>query len=178
MKSMRKISSANLNAIVANTKTNKLVDEIRSMRPEFLSTATIPTKVQLRKVVLREQAFGIPAGTPIYAFAKRASKRVILLVDVRTGLARLSPMSSLISSAPVTGKFEIDGVTYKQKDTVNGQPRYSACGSVRKSRAKALNKHKMLNQVHAARQDALDEYWLEEEPGAYVGFDAYWQEEF
>ena len=139
------ICAANLNSIVANTKADKCIAAIRIERPDFLTNAEIPTQVQLRKVTLREQAFGIPAGQPLYAFAKQVSKRLIVLVEVRTGKAELFAVSRVASMTPVTDKFTIDGVVYGKKDTMNDCPRYAACGSTRKPRAKALFKKRLMD---------------------------------
>ncbi|MBR1825136.1 MAG: hypothetical protein IJ770_00930 [Alphaproteobacteria bacterium] len=165
MNKNKTIRVENLNAIVANVKADKLIEEIRQKRPEFLAEAVIPNKMQLRKVTLRERAFETPKGCPIYAFSKQISRRIAILVDIKTGIARLCPVSGIVSDTPVEGKFTIDGVTYKLKDTLNGHPRYTSCGASRRPRAKALVKHKVITQVHADRQEALDAYWQEDEPG-------------
>lgn len=139
------ICEANLNSIVANTKADKAIKAIRNESPNFLAEAPIENEVKLRKVTLRESAFNAPAGSPLYVFMKRASKKLTVVVDVETGKAKVIPTSIIDSNVAVTGRFEINGVTYELKDTMNGCPRYRACGSKFKSRAKALLKKSLMD---------------------------------
>ncbi len=147
----RIICDANLNSIVANTKADKVIAAIRKERPNFLADARIEGEVKLRKITLREPAFNSPAGKPLYAFVKRASKKLTAIVDVESGKAELLPTSIIDSTVSVTGKFTIGGVDYDLKDTMNGLPRYHACGGGHKSRAKALLKKRLMFAVDRLR---------------------------
>ncbi|MBQ9271220.1 MAG: hypothetical protein IJ218_03015 [Alphaproteobacteria bacterium] len=169
----KNIAVENLNAIVANNRADKLVAEIKMSDPDFLADADIAPRVRLHKIVLREQAFDTPKGKNIYAFAKCAGRNLTILVDVKSGKAQLCPVANIVSSAPVKGKFVIDGTVYGLKDTLNGNPRYEACGSTHKPRAKALNKHRTMLDLAADKHDAAAAYYLEPEPGeSWDDFDA------
>lgn len=141
----RIICDANLNSIVANTKADKTIRAIRNDYPDFLADETIDTEVKLRRVTLNKETFNVPAGNPLYAFAKRAGKELTALIDVASGKVALVPSSIISATAPVTGRFEIDGNIYELKDTMNGCPRYRACGSTHKPRAKALLKKSLMS---------------------------------
>lgn len=137
------ICDENLNSIVANAKADKAIAAVRKEYPSFLANETIPTEMQLRKITLREPAFDVPAGKPVYAFAKRLSKKLTVLVELTSGKAEIISTATIDSNAPVNGKFNIDGVVYDLKDTMNGCPRYRACGSEHKARAKGQIKRRL-----------------------------------
>lgn len=137
------ICDANLNSLVANAKADKAIKAIRRDYPSFLTDETVATEMQLRKLTMREPHFDVPAGKPLYAFAKRAGKKLTILVELTSGKAEIVPTATIDSTAPVNGKFTIDGVKYELKDTMNGCPRYRACGSEHKSRAKAQLKRQL-----------------------------------
>ena len=144
------ICSENLNSMIANAKADKAIAIIRNEYPNFLVNEIIPTEMQLRKITLREPAFDVPAGKPVYAFAKRVSKKLTALVELTSGKAEIVPTSTIDSNAPVNGKFSINGVIYDLKDTMNGCPRYRACGSEHKARAKG--------QVRRRLKDLANEF--------------------
>ena len=158
-------SEVNLNSIVANARADKAIKSLFKEYPNFPVDEVIAAEVQLRKVTLNQSPFDAPAGKPFYAFAKRAGQEWTALVDLASGKAALVPTAVISSTAPVNGRFMVDGKMYEIKDTVNGQPRYRVCGSEHKPRAKAQNKHKMLLQAHADLQDSSAACWLEDEPG-------------
>ncbi len=137
MRKNKIINSANLNAIVANDKAEKVVKAIRREYPSFLAGNPLDAEIKLRKITLRSEAFGKSAGQPMYAFAKRLSNKLTVLVELESGKAEMFSTSVIDSTENVAGKFTIDGVIYDIKDTVNGCPRYAPCGSERKPRAKA-----------------------------------------
>ena len=140
------IRPENLNAIVANNKANVGIEVAKQKDPTCLAGATIEQNVQLNKVVLREKAFGTKANRPFYAFSKRAGALTVL-VDVNTGKTGLFDDSVIASATQVGEQFEIGGVIYGLKDTLNGQPRYRAVGRVEKPRAKGVLKRALLRIV-------------------------------
>ena len=144
-KNKKVINPMNLVGFVADEKANKVISFMS------LSDAVIETGIRLNKVVLREQAFNTPAGTPFYAFAKAVGELTVL-VDVRSGKPIMVDNSVIASMAKVNNEFSIDGVIYGKKDTVNNCPRYVVCRTARKVRAKAMNKFNMLKEVHVAGQ--------------------------
>lgn len=150
------VNPMNLVGHVANGKADKVIAAAGI-------TGTIAPSVQLNKVVLREQAFNAPAGKPFYAFAKSAGSLAVL-VDVVTGHSLVVDASIVASMSQVTGKFKIDDVIYDKLDDVNGQARYHAVRVSRRTRAKAMNRHKTVSELHTAEQEAFDAYWQAEEP--------------
>jgi len=140
----RIISDANLNGIVANSKANKVIREFIAEHPNFSADRALESEMKLRKVTLREKLFGVPAGKPRYVFAKRVSKKLTVLVDVATGKTELVASAVVDSTEAVNGKFTVNGISYNIKDTVNGQPRYTARGTVHKPRAKAHRKYELM----------------------------------
>lgn len=140
------IRTENLNSIIANNKANIGIEVARQNDPTCFAGATIEPNVQLNKVVLRAKAFGIKANRPFYAFSKRAGALTVL-VDVNTGKTRLFDDSVIASATQVGEQFEIGGVIYGLKDTLNDQPRYRAVGRVEKPRAKARLKKDLMSLV-------------------------------
>lgn len=155
-KNTKVINPMNLVGHIANDKANKVINAMGC-------TDTVAPNVQLHKVVLREQAFNAPAGTPFYAFAKSAGDLTVL-VDVVTGRPLATDGSVIASMSQVTGKFKIDGVIYDKLDTLNGQARYHVVRVSRRTRAKAQTRAKMLTQLHTEQQNAAADYWQRDEP--------------
>lgn len=149
----RIISEVNLNSIVANNKADKAIKSLLKKYPNFPVDEVIAAAVQLRKVTLDQSPFDAPAGKPFYAFAKRAGQEWTALVDLVSGKAAVVPTSAISSTAPVNGRFMVDGTMYEIKDTVNDQPRYRVCGSEHKPRAKAQLRRRLKDM-------ALNWKWL------------------
>lgn len=139
MNKKRFVRPENLNSIVANNKANIAIEVALQNDPTCFAGATIDQNVQLNKVVLREKAFGTKANRPFYAFSKRAGALTVL-VDVTSGKTGLFDDSVIASATQVNEQFEIKGVIYGLKDTLNGQPRFRAVGCVEKPRAKGVLK--------------------------------------
>ena len=147
MNRKKTICAENLNAIIANNKANIAIAVAEQNNPACFAGATIDSGVHLNKVVMRDRAFGNRAGRPFYAFVKRAGD-ITILVDVASGKSALFDDAVISSAKQVNERFEIKGVIYDQKDTVNGFPRYRAVGCVEKPRAKAQLKKALLSVVH------------------------------
>lgn len=141
------ICDQNLNSIIANNKANIVIEVLKQKDPLSFAGATIEPHVQLNKIVLRKRALGASAGKPFYAFSKRAGTLTIL-VNVASGKSGAFDDSVIASATQVQERFEIDGVIYDQKDTLNGQPRYRAVGRTEKPRAKAQIKHALMAFAH------------------------------
>lgn len=119
------ICASKLNTFLANEKAN---DIIVSQGLE-----TTEKNVSLVKVVLREPAFKHLPGKPFYAFVKQAGEWGVF-VDVSSGSAMAVSNHQVASQTNVSGRFKINGVTYKQADTICGMPRYKAIGTDHRKR--------------------------------------------
>lgn len=128
---MKKICESKLNALIAYQKCLNVLAE-----NPWMAGKVKDLTVHLRKVVLKTEALpqkqkrnpkDTPAAEhtqPFYGFVMHVGKTCII-VSVKSGKADAFKGDDVVSETVVTGRFEIDGIIYAKKDTVNGFVRYT-----------------------------------------------------
>ena len=79
--------------------------------------------VRFVQMTLRHHVHHFPTNIPFVAAVKKCGEKQVVFFVKRTKFAVIDDID--ISSETKIGKsFEIDGVRYELKDTINGYPRY------------------------------------------------------
>ncbi len=107
------IDSMNLNALFVNRKANRAMKEFNEANPSLIDTKMMKKLMpRLVQLVLRVDTFKHPAGVPFYAYIKDGNPLAVV-VDVKTGKAKVIDVSVIASETNVGSSFQLDGATYE-----------------------------------------------------------------
>ncbi len=105
----------NVNLLTLNEKVNEYI-----VRNNLTPTED---KVRLVKMTLRHHVHHFPENIPFIAAVRKCGEQQVVFSIKRTKYALIDDID--ISSETNVGKeFEVNGIKYVQKDTINGYPRY------------------------------------------------------
>jgi hypothetical protein len=112
----KSISLENLNLLILNDKIDAYINA-NSLQP-------IEANAHLMNVVLRHKVHHFPVGIPFIAAVKKCAngKEVVFSLN-RSKISAIADVD-ILNQTNVGGTFKVGGVTYTQKDTLNGYPRY------------------------------------------------------
>lgn len=126
----KSICSSKLNSLLADAKASVALATVQS-------EDVVAEDTRLSKISLRSEFAGHPVGSPFYAFVKRSGK-LFCVIDLKSGAIIIVGNDNIASLTNVKDNFEVDGICYGLKDTINGWPRYRAlCALKRSKRRKA-----------------------------------------
>lgn len=129
----KSICSSKLNSLLADAKASVALATVQS-------EDVVAEDTRLSKISLRSEFARHPAGTPFYAFVKRSGD-LYGVIDLKSGAIIVVGNDNIASLTNVKGNFEVDGICYGLKDTINGWPRYRAlCALKRNKRLRTFTK--------------------------------------
>ena len=115
IKKEKVVALENVNLLTLTDKVNRYVAKNNLVSSEH--------KVRLVQMTLRHPIHHFPVNIPFVAAVKKCGEKQVVFMIKRTKFAVINDID--ISSETNIGKsFEIDGVRYELKDTINGYPRY------------------------------------------------------
>jgi len=156
---MKEICAAKTNALVANDKMNQAVINYNANHKCQLNT---DGDVVVARVIIasstgkfgkqkpsskdtKKNRFTNPIGTPFLCFMKNVNANKTLIVGIKSGKADIVDRRNLSVKHKDMKTFNINGVCYHVKDTVNGLPRFVAHHNTA-PRCKNLNLNK-INEI-------------------------------
>lgn len=115
VKKEKVVAMENVNLLTLTDKVNKYAAKN--------NLVTTENGVRLVQMTLRHHVHHFPTNIPFIAAVKKCGEKQVVFFVKRTKFAVIDDID--ISSETNVGKtFEIDGVRYELKDTINGYPRY------------------------------------------------------
>ena len=111
----KNIAMENLNLLLIDNKMNAYIKKNGLTQTE--------ERCRLVKMTLRHHVHHFPENVPFIAAVKKCGEQNVVFFLKRTKMASIADID-ISSETNIKDSFEVDGQTYKMKDTINGFPRY------------------------------------------------------
>lgn len=114
---MKKIKSLeSVNGYILNEKIEKFITENKIQANE--------QKCRFVKITLRHPVHHFPTGIPFIAAVRNCADEKNVVIGIKRNKIALIDQDAISSQTNVGDTFEINNISYKLKDTLNGFPRY------------------------------------------------------